>query len=288
MTTIRWICPSGPVAEEALNAGLSAWSALFGETPIVPRVPSEDTLHYLAGNDSLRAEALIAALESRPEAIWMVRGGYGAIRTLEQCAQQLAPCDPTPLWGCSDGTALLATWRKLGWPAWHAPPLVQLPRLDSESLNRLVAARRHGEMAPFESLETLVPGTASGPLAGGNLCVLTSLVGTPWEASLSGAILFLEDVGEPAYKIDRLFTQLRLSGALAGIRGLLLGDFTAVSAREASLTTGFWDAVAPTLGVPVVRGFPVGHGARNAAIPMHRECRLEASATGSARLWALS
>ena len=277
--TARLVSPSGPATRSQLVAGVSQLQLLGVEA-----VWDEDVLAraaYLAGSDRRRADELVAALETKPDALWMVRGGYGAIRTLEALADRLPACPPVPLWAFSDGTALLSAWGRLGWPAWLAPPVIQLPRLTRSSLRRIGQAWQSGFVAPFDGLEPLVAGRATGPMAGGNLCVLASLIGTRWQPALDGRIVVLEDVGEPAYKVDRLFTQLRLSGALDGCAGLVLGRFTDVDDQQSRLIEGFFEEVAPGLGVPVAAGLPVGHGRHNAPVPFGPPATLETAADGS-------
>jgi len=104
-----------------------------------------------------------------------------------------------------------------------------------------------------------------GPVVGGNLCMLASLAGTPWALNTDGAILVLEDVGEPPYKLDRMITQLQLSGALSGVQAVVLGHFTGCSAPEDAdwrLQDLLVDLLEP-LGVPIWSGLPVGHGSEN-------------------------
>ena len=188
---------------------------------------------------------------------------------------------PVPLWGFSDGTALLAAWTRWGWPAWHAPPLSQLPRLDGDSRERVRAAWHQGTVAPFEGLGTVRGGGAHGPLAGGNLCVLTSLVGTPFQAPLAGHIVVLEDIGEAPYKIDRMVRQLVLGGGLGEAAAIVLGHFTGVDTEASTIIDAFFEELAAELEIPVARGLPIGHGEENAPVPLgtasgHR-ARLECS-----------
>jgi muramoyltetrapeptide carboxypeptidase len=285
-----FIAPSGRLDRQAALDGLAALTRLEIEYSFDSGML--ERAGYLAGTDEVRAGRLVAALSEASAAggaAWMARGGYGAIRTLEALGARASELPPTELWAFSDGTALLAHWDRMGWPAWHAPPLTQLPRLDRPSLNRLRAAWHAGYVAPFEDLEGLAPGHAEAPLAGGNLCVLASLVGTRWQPVLRDRILLLEDTGEPGYKVDRCFTQLRLAGVLDGIAGLVLGDFTRTPDHEAAHIRELFAELAPTLGVPVARGLPVGHGTRNAPLPhgrgSSRPARLEVTAVrGPARL----
>jgi len=266
------ISPAGPIKPEVLDRGLSAADALGIATTWPPgwrdSVLSADG--YFAGVDVLRAAWLREALTLGTEALWMSRGGYGCIRTLEASAPiagGLFLGSPVPLWGFSDGTALLAAWDRAGWPAWHAPPISQLPRLDEESQARTRAAWATGEVAPFEGLLPHVPGQATGPLAGGNLAVLASLVGTPWSADLRDRIVLLEDVGEAPYAIDRLLTQMILSGAFEGALGFVVGQFTGLSDRASKTAHETIVERLTPLGLPLVTGLPIGHDAMNAPLP---------------------
>ncbi len=277
----RLVAPSGPIKRVTFDEGLAAMQALG--IPLAwdgdEHAPGDAagvlaTGDYLAGSDARRADELLAALAEQPAALWMVRGGYGAVRTLETLGERLAASPPAPLWGFSDGTALLAAWDRLGWPAWHGPPLSQFSRLDTTSLARVRAAWHAGHVAPLEGLRPLAPGRATGALAGGNLCVVSSLVGTPFAADLRGRIVVLEDTGEPVYKIDRLFTQLRLSGGLEEAAGLVLGGFTAVSDDQRVLIDAFFADLAPRLGIPVAAGAPVTHDSANAPLPFGRGSHL--------------
>ena len=283
MNPFRLVSPAGPVPPKTLEEGLAALAALD-----VPATWDDATLareRFLAGPDAARADALVAALEARPRGLWMTRGGWGSIRTLAALGTRLDDAPPAPLWGFSDGTALLAAWTARGWPAWHAPPIVQLPRLDELSLARVRAAVHADHVAPFEGLATLAPGDVEAPLTGGNLCVLTTLVGTPWAARLAGHVVVLEDTGEPAYKVDRMLTQLRLAGAFDGVAGFVFGAFTKVRDVEIAWITELATELARDLGVPAAWGLPVGHDTQNAPLPFGLgggyRARLEATPDGA-------
>ena len=164
------------------------------------------------------------------KAIWAARGGYGAMRLLSRLrlgdwvqAQKL-------LVGFSDITALHAALNTLGFPTLHAP----VPQPSSRSSSPKALARLHEILfdrsarprsLQADPLVTLHPGKARGKLVGGNLSLLASLVGTPFLPSFAGALLLIEDIGERPYRIDRLWTQLRLSGAFDGVRGVVVGQF---------------------------------------------------------------
>lgn len=222
---------------------------------------------WLAADDASRARAWREALASDAELVWMGRGGHGAARLVAALGPPVDVTVGQRFFGFSDGTALLAHHPR----AWSAPPLVQIPRLDQPSLARLEEALA-GHVSAM-SLAPLGPPAAaaiSGPLVGGNLTVLASLVGTPYLPSLDG-ILALEDVGEAAYRIDRMLHQLLWSGALERVRAVLLGDFMAgLPEREhASVRRALIDFFGG-LGRPVFGGLPIGHGATNACLPWTR------------------
>src|SRR5690606_31276000 len=120
----------------------------------------------------------------------------------------------------------------------------------------------------------LEPGVAEGPLAGGNLALLAALCGTPFAPVARGAILVVEDVGEPAYRIDRAWTQLLLAGGLDGVVGIAFGRFTECGDDVPDLI----GRVAASLGVPAVAGLPIGHEDDNWTIPLGVRARLDAGA----------
>src|SRR5580658_7190427 len=126
---------------------------------------------------------------------------------------------------------------------------------------------------------TLVPGVAEGPLLGGNLSVVTRLLGTPYLPSLDGAILLLEDRGERPYRLDRMWTHLALAGVFARVRGIALGDFSGCEEPAAPYSSAdvLRDLAAAT-GLPCAAGFPVGHGDLNEPAPLGTRVRLDAGA----------
>lgn len=254
------ILPSSPIRDGAERERFDAGVTWLSQHREVLLPPHEVSLPWLAGDDRSRARALT---EARADCVWMGRGGAGAARTLAVFERDT----PIELWGFSDGTTLLGEWCKRGWACWSAPPLTQIARLDAASLARLVLALQ-GEVPAFEGLTTIVPGHAAGPLAGGNLAVLSSLVGTPHMPRLRDAIVVLEDVGEVAYRVDRMLHQLLFSGAFEGVAGVVLGDFMGIAASEVAVVRQCLEVFFGALGVPCAAGLPFGHGASNAALPM--------------------
>ncbi len=254
---------------------------------------------YLAGSDAARAADLNAMFaDDGVDAIWCVRGGYGASRILPALDYALMQRRPKALIGYSDITALhMAIHRHAGLVTFHGP--VAFRAFTPYSLAELKrtlwtgeAPVRLGGPPPFERVEgrvdwenrvaTLVPGTARGRLLGGNLCLMSHLCGTPYFPDLRGAILFLEDVEEAYYRIDRMLTQIWLSGALAGVAGVAFGKFTNCDPSAFFLQNRpLEDILAErcrALGVPAVSGLMVGHIEDQTTLPVGCLAELDADA----------
>jgi muramoyltetrapeptide carboxypeptidase len=268
--------PSGPFDRPSFEKGLAVLAARY--QPVV-RPDIFSTHRYLAGDDTRRLAELRDAL--RLPAVFCARGGYGAMRLLPSLTPSEFPA--LPLVGFSDITALHAGCALAGHRSAHAPVLTQLGNQPAEVVERLWALLEHpGTPAPLQGTGAIGSGTASGPLLGGNLSVLTRLIGTPWLPPLDGAVLLVEDVGERPYRLDRMLMHLKLSGALARLAGFALGDFTGCDEKEAAY--GPVDVVSELIaatGKPCVLGLPIGHGAVNQPVPLGAQVRLQ---TATSRL----
>jgi muramoyltetrapeptide carboxypeptidase len=180
---------------------------------------------------------------------------------------------PVPMVGFSDGTALLARTAALGLAGVHGPVVTQLGALTGDDVAALYRALEEPNLGVlFTDLGGLVPGRAQGPLLGGNLEVFSRLVGTPYLPDLAGAILFIEDLGERPYRVDRLITHLDSAGVFSAISGVVVGDFAGClepePMRASSPTVD--EVLEERLGrlaIPVAVGAPIGHGTRNVAVP---------------------
>jgi muramoyltetrapeptide carboxypeptidase len=292
---IALIAPAGPLLERDDLTRAEALCRALGYDPVLGKSAYERH-GYLAGTDEQRLADLNAALaDPRIDAIWCIRGGYGSIRLLEQVDFGALAQRPKAIIGFSDITALLNAVTKLtGVVTFHGPvarsSMPAFSRLHFERiLSRAEAPGRLGRLAgpsdvlvPQEDrIVTLRGGVAEGRLAGGNLSLLQCLIGTPYFPELAGAILFLEDVGEDLYRVDRMLAQLRLTGALRRLAGVLIGRFTDLrrSGRDGAL--GFDEVLANyfgTLGVPVAYGFPIGHIDAQWTLPLGVAARLDADA----------
>lgn len=219
---------------------------------------------YFAASDAHRLSQLREALASPDhDAVWLVRGGSGLGRLL----RGLRPGElaPKTVIGFSDATALLAALHPHpGWRLVHAPVLHSLPDTDAASIDATFDALA-GRPARRWGGETWAPGQAMGPVAGGNLVVLASLCGTPWQPDLRGHVLLLEEIGEQPYRIDRCLRQLLDAGALDGIAGVGVGhhvNCAPPAGASWTLRDVYVDSLSG-LGVPIVGGLPFGHGPEN-------------------------
>jgi muramoyltetrapeptide carboxypeptidase len=249
---------------------------------------------YFAGTDEERLADFNAALQdSSIAAVWCIRGGYGSLRLLELLDYAALAKNPKPVIGFSDATAVLnAITRLTGVVSFHGPVArASMPEFSRRHFDRvLTRAEPVGRLdrlpqaadvlIPQENrIATLCGGIAEGPLAGGNLTLLQCLIGTPYFPELSGAILFLEDVGEDLYRIDRMLAHLKLIGALRRLAGVVVGRFTQLSRSGGDGALGF-DAVLATyfepLRIPVAYGFPIGHIEAQWTLPLGVRARLDA------------
>lgn len=257
---------------------------------------------YLAGTDQQRA-ADINDMFADPSvrAIFTVRGGWGCARLLPLLDWEVIRANPKLLIGFSDVTALhLAFAARAGFPTIHGPNAANSWATTSwESLWSLAFVGdtptfKNPEVLPGDpigqarwGITTVKPGVARGRLLGGNLSVLTALVGTPWLPDFTGAILFLEETGEAEYRIDRMMSQLALSGILSKVAGVAFGQCTRCGGGIAGYI-GFTvqqilhDYLAP-LGVPAFHGANIGHIANQLSLPVGAQVEIDAGA-GSIRV----
>jgi muramoyltetrapeptide carboxypeptidase len=277
------IAPAGPPSAERM-AQVEPLFARFGlRAHLYPSCQARHPQHgFLAGDDALRLADLHAAFaDDAVQAVFCARGGYGCARLLEGLDAGLLDSHRKPFVGYSDVTVLHAVLQARGAVSWHAPIpasdlVVDGAEDDAQALFALLMnpLRAGHVMAPtLLGGAWRVPGRASGRLVGGNLSLIASLIGTPWAVDARDAILFIEDVSEALYRVDRLLMQLRHAGVLAAARGFVLGSFTEEEDPSALLHEHLGG-----LGKPVLAGWPAGHGRPNRALPLGARVSLDAAA----------
>ena len=285
---IAIFAPAGPVDPRRLSRGISRLNRAGFVPEIADGVLEKDG--YLAGSDAHRAAQARWALFLPEARIAMAaRGGYGTTRILPFIDWRRFARRPKLVVGYSDVTAILSYLAtRLGVPSIHGPMAAAdlATRADGPALSafRRLAA---GETSPREpwgfTCERLRRGAAEGILAGGCLSVLTSLLGTPYEPDFRGSLLFLEDVAEPCYRIDRMMTQWMQSGRLRRISGIIVGKMAPAGGESEEDIKKVFAAAGTGLSVPVWYGFPAGHAGPNYPLPFGVRARID----GKGRLFLL-
>ncbi|MGC5054816.1 S66 peptidase family protein [Micromonospora sp. DT48] len=279
------VSPSGPTRPERVARGLELLTG-WGLRPVLaPNAYARQG--YLAGPDELRAADLNTAFaDPEVRGVICTRGGYGAQRVVDAIDMAAVRRDPKVVAGFSDITALhLALWRGARLAGVHGPGAAwrdeRTPLASAESLHAAMTSTEPVTVRAVEDEETFgvrVAGRATGRLLGGNLCLVVASLGTPDMPDLTGAVLLLEEVQEPPYKVDRMLTQLRRAGALDGLAGVAVGQFTDCADGWDTTVTDVLVERLGDLGVPVLGGLPIGHGPGQLTVPFGTRATLDADA----------
>jgi muramoyltetrapeptide carboxypeptidase len=292
---VALVAPAGPLLErDDLTRGAELCRALGYEPVLSPHAGARHG--YLAGTDEQRSADLNAALANDEiDAIWCLRGGYGMTRILDRVDFESLQRRPRAVIGYSDITTLInAIPLRAGVVAFHGPvarsPLTAFSRRHFDCVLGAAAPAGLCERPPAPAdvivprqnrIVTLRAGVAEGPLVGGNLTLLQCLLGTPFSPPTDGALLFLEDIHEDLYRVDRMLVHLRMAGGLERVAGVVVGRFTEMNRHTNDGAMGF-DEVLEThlapLGVPVAYGFPIGHIDDQWTLPVGVRARLDAGA----------
>ena len=252
----------------------------------------EDSIYrrwgYLAGTDTQRASELMSYFEDKSvRAIFPGTGGYGSTRILSMLDYDIIKSNPKIFIGFSDITALHIAFNQLAnLITFHTPnPMYGLgskkgldPISELYFWSLLMNSDDNYEI-PFDlygdslKVQTMVPGIASGKLVGGNLSLICSTMGSVYEAKTMGSILFIEDVGEAPYRIDRYLSELKLAGKLDRVNGIIIGRFSRREAEAPDRSTDFkmhqvFQQYFSKMKVPVIFNFPSGHGSKNVSLPL--------------------
>jgi muramoyltetrapeptide carboxypeptidase len=275
------IAPAGAVEAEPLHRGAEAIRRTGFQVELAQGILERKG--YLAGDESQRAQAL-QDFFGRPDikAIFCARGGFGSIQLLPLLDAKAIRRHPKIFVGYSD-VSILLNWflQRCGMIIFHGPMVAKELAQGLEGRNReffwdtLVGNNSQWKLGTGE---TIRPGTATAPLVGGCLSAIVTTLGTPYEIGTAGKILFLEDVGEKPYRIERMLTHLRMAGKLERIAGVVLGDFIDCEGEgEAKLQQVFKEFFR-NVPYPVVSGLAAGHGEENLLLPLGVTMALDSKA----------
>jgi muramoyltetrapeptide carboxypeptidase len=264
---VRVISPSGPFDRALVLRGLG-WLSSRYDVHFDSGLFARDG--YLAGTDARRLAELNTALgDQNARAIFATRGGYGLARIAH--AADVGALRDRPKWlvGFSDITALHVEAARVGVASLHAANIAGLGRDDAEGHTDFIRALEHpGELRRFADLKRVRSGNTVGIVTGGNLAVLFGCAAAGRLSLPDQSILLLEDIGEAPYRVDRMLSALLVSGALDRVAGVIVGDFVDAPAGKYGVDVeAVLEERLRELRVPVVSGFPVGHGKRN--VPVH-------------------
>lgn len=292
--TIGLITPSSAISRQSFESTLDNMDKLGF------KVKYSDNMRvrkgFLAGTDQQRLDDLHAMFDDASvNGIFCARGGYGSARLLPSINYPLIAANPKAFIGYSDITALhFGIFAKTGLVTFHGPVgaseftdftsqhfektvLMGVPNLEIKQAND-----DREKTEDHYQLETITDGVAKGRLVGGNLSLVTSLIGTPFDLDFTGKLVFIEEVGESPYRIDRMFTQLLLAGKLQNAAGIVLGVFSDCDTKETDPdfgdTTSLREVIADRLGrlnIPVLYGLSFGHISNIATLPMGIQASLD-------------
>ena len=280
--TVAVVAPAAAIEREHLERGVNVLASMGFRVKVSERALARSGI--LAGDDRERAAELQACFaDPGVKAIFSARGGYGCGRLLPLLDFKAIARTPKVFVGFSDETFLLNALVDLaGMVSFHGPMIAMdfARGLTERSLDHMQRLLK-GELAGFEleARESVHPGTAQGEVIGGCLSVLVATIGTPYAPSFDGRILFLEDTGEKAYRIDRMLVQLRQAGALARVAGIVFGAIRAIDGDESEnrLIARFVAEQTAGLGCPVLYGIEAGHGSENFTIPFGVVARIDSA-----------
>ncbi len=267
---------SGPVEPQRLDSGLAVLRSWGHELIEAPNLRAR--LGYLAGDDGERIRGLEALLNGGARVVFAVRGGYGLTRILDELPWRRMIEARVCFVGYSDLTALLNPLALRGGVVQiHGPVVSELARPDGggERLREVLEGRLCGRpLFEIGDASVVRHGRASGRALGGNLSLVAALAGTPYAIDFSGAVVLLEDVHEPLYKLDRLLTQVRASGMFRAVKALISGNLHDCEPATNERWKRLLLECVPD-SVPVVTGMPFGHCPGNMAFPIGARVELD-------------
>ncbi len=276
--TIGICAPSARFDSDKALKGIGILEA-YGFKTIIPD-EIYHTKRYLAGEDRERAQILTSLfLDDQVDGVICVRGGYGAMRILDYVDWNAIARNPKPFIGFSDATALLLTIANtLSFPVFHGPNVTSLETATSNTLNSFIdSIQGISKSINLDHGSVICAGKSKGRLMGGNMATISHLIGTQFQPKFDKSILFLEDIGEPAYKIDRMLTQMKMAGMFQNIRGLVTGSFEDCENDE--FISEILVDIFKEFRIPILKGLNSGHGKENLCLTLGLTVELDTANT---------
>ncbi|HYJ46820.1 MAG TPA: LD-carboxypeptidase [Pyrinomonadaceae bacterium] len=291
------ITPSTPVTDPDRLAVVSHTLSYFGLRAKLGKNVGKRSATYEASVEERLDDLHSMFRDKEVSAVFALRGGYGCGHLLDRIDYDLIRRNPKIFLGFSDITALhLAIHKRARLVTFHGPVVTSSftdytqqsfhkALFETQPAGKLTNPHEGNELRPRHTLRTIRPGTATGPLIGGNLSLIASTMGTPYEIETRGRILFVEDIGEEPYRVDRMLTQLRLAGKFDGAAGVIFGecDGCAPNDFKPSFASPYsfgevLDNILGQLKVPVLSGLTIGHTADQLTLPLGVAATLDADA----------
>ncbi len=288
---IAIIAPAGPVRQEQIDKAQDVLSEMGYRSCYNKAILSKKG--HLAGSDEVRLNDLHEAFENKDiNAVICIRGGYGTTRIIDKIDYDLIKRNPKIFIGYSDITALLNSInQQVGLITFHGVVGISaFTEYTKKEFSSILSAEEN-ELIIYpkdnNTIKTIFPGKAKGRLVGGNLSLVNALIGTKYQIDFADKIVFLEDIGEAPYKIDRMLTQLLLCDCLQKASGIILGIFTDCDINNKELTSenslSLVEVFKERLGhlnIPIISGFSFGHVQNQAIFPIGIEAELDTGFNG--------
>jgi muramoyltetrapeptide carboxypeptidase len=280
--TIGIVAPAGSLKgrQDDIDGGIAILKEMGFQVQFRRDLTSDHI--YLAGSDRQRLSRFHEVWSnSEVKAVMAVRGGFGCLRIAPDLDMEMIKERPKPFIGFSDNTVLsTAILKATGMITFHGPMVVTLPRSDQETLDSFYNWLT-GNYPPFLDamdldLQIVQPGQATGRLVGGNLTTLSHLIATPFEMDWDNRILFIEDVGELPYKLDRMLTHFKLAGKLNNLAGVILGTFGEDVTYSLTVEQRLLE-ILDNKNIPVWSNFPTGHESRNMILPIGAKVTMDSN-----------
>ncbi|MEA1968947.1 MAG: LD-carboxypeptidase, partial [Thermodesulfobacteriota bacterium] len=273
--TIGVCAPSGSFDMEKFEQGVE----VIRNMGFVVHVPKglDKKKRYLAGSDKHRAKVLNNLFfDDNINGIICARGGFGALRILPFIDYSVIKKCPKPFVGFSDASALLSVFEKRCMlKVFHGPVVTSLADSSNETVDSLFKVLTSSPSnLLLQNGRTICPGDATGIFSGGNLATICHLTGTDFQPDFNGKILFLEDVGEAPYKIDRMLYHMKMAGVFDGVKGVVAGSFHGCG--DGNMIDEILEEAFDEFQIPILAGLDAGHGEHNFSLPLGAGIELDA------------